>query len=816
VSETSIDSEEVARRKRDRYTKLVTIELPRLRCIGFAFLSLGVYLNNRFLLGELSIHDWIVITVVMAVYAAIAWIIEATAYLRFNADLTLYFLALDIPVWMAALYFSGAERSWLFFILFMRFADQTQTTFRRCLAFVGFGTACYAGMLAWVALVDARPIALTAATAKVAFIFFGGIYIALSARTAESRRRHLAESMHLSRDLIHQLETQSAALLDARGRAEEASAAKSEFLANMSHEMRTPLHGILGMLQLSIDTERSPERMRQLEMARRSAEALLGTIDGILDFSKIEARKIDLEPIYFSIRELVTDTMKALAVTAADKGLLIAFDIGSGVPDRLWGDPTRLRQVLVNLVGNSIKFTNSGEIIVRVRSERARGSDVNVHFEVRDTGIGIPRDKQQLIFDPFAQADSTHSRRFGGTGLGLSIVARLVDAMGGAIEVESAVGKGSTFRFFIPLACDAISGDVPPEWERSLAGLRVVVVEPQPTARAILGDMLRAHAIVPELYASVEAATQPSIREAFACVIADGRLLTTSGWQPPVPVVRIVSPLALPDDAHVTVTRPVGEREVVDGIGVALSFSDRAADVVPSRVASSRSLNVLVVDDHPVNQEFASEALRRLGHQVTMASDGEEALRLLENNVFDFVLMDVQMPSISGIDATRRFRESERGRGRHTPIVGLTAHTGRDERDRCIDAGMDDVVVKPASSGRLAAVIAQVSPREVDMLEVAGGNLSLLARVRDAFAQQTPRLLAAIRDGIDAHDAEAVAKHAHTLKGAISNFNDPGATSLTIELERAGVTSDFARAAELLPQVEEAMRAVEERMNAVL
>src|SRR6266542_107770 len=490
---------DVERRKRERYATLVLVELPRLRCVGFAFLSLGVYLNNRFLLGQTSLHDWAVISIVMAVYAAVAWGAQILFYTRFAIDLTFFLLIADLPLWIVALYFSGAERSWLFFILFMRFADQTQTTFRRCLGFVSFGTFCYAAMLAWVALVDARPLDAGSVVAKLSFIFFGGVYIALSAKTAESRRVHLAEAMHTQRELIGMLEEQSVELRDARARAEEASAAKSEFLANMSHEMRTPLHGVLGMLQLAIDGERSPERGRQLEMARRSAEGLLGTIEGILDFSRIEARRVDLEPIYFSIRELVTDTVKALAVSAAEKGLAISFGVNPAVPDRLWGDPMRLRQILVNLLGNAIKFTASGEIVVRVWCDEPEGNDLRVRFEVRDTGIGIEVTKQGRIFEPFEQAEGTRARRFGGTGLGLSIVSRLVEVMGGMVDLESERGKGTVFRFDVLLAADEIAGDVAPEWERALAGTRVVVVEPNPTARAFDGDMLRAHGFVPEL-----------------------------------------------------------------------------------------------------------------------------------------------------------------------------------------------------------------------------------------------------------------------------------------------------------------------------
>jgi two-component system sensor histidine kinase/response regulator len=813
----SPNAHDVERRKRERYAALVLVELPRLRCVGFAFLSLGVFLNNRYLLGDASLHDWATVSVVMAIYAALSWAVQAFFFRQYEVDLTLFFLIADIPIWIVAIYFSGAERSWLFFILFMRFADQTQTTFRRCLGFVSFGTFLYAAMLAWVAFVDGRPLDAGAVVAKLAFIFFGGVYIALSAKTAESRRLHLAEAMHRSRELIQMLEEQSVELRDARARAEEANAAKSEFLANMSHEMRTPLHGILGMLQLVIDGERSPERGRQLEMARRSAEGLLGTIEGILDFSRIEARRVELEPIYFSIRELVTDTVKALAVSAAEKGLSMSFGVAAEVPDRLWGDPVRLRQILVNLLGNAIKFTASGEIVVRVACEAAEGSDVRVRFEVRDTGIGIEVDKHQRIFEPFEQAEGTRARRFGGTGLGLSIVARLVNAMGGTIDLESERGKGTVFRFDALLAADAIAGDIAPEWEYALQGLRVVVVEPNATARAFAGDILRAHGIVPELHASIDDATQPAIREAYACVVADRRLLAASKWQPSVPIVRVASILDPPDDELVTVTRPVGERELIDAIGVALELRERPVPMARSpRLEPGRALRVLVVDDHPINHEFAAEALRRLGHAVATASSGQEALSLLETRTFDLVLMDVQMPEIDGLEATRRFRATEHGK--HTPVIALTAHSGRDERERCVAAGMDDVITKPVTTARLAAVISGAASPEPEprVLDAVGGNVRLLARVRDAFVRQTPRLLAAIREGIDDHNADAVSRNAHTLKGAMSNFTAGDAQSLAAEIEQAGKDANFSRAAELLPKLEAAAQELGKRIDAAL
>jgi len=817
VTETiTTSAREVERRKRERYAALVLVELPRLRLLGFALLSLGVYLNNRFLLGERSLHDWSVVSIVMAIYAIVSWIVQALLYKRYEIDLTLFFLAADIPIWILALYFSGAERSWLFFILFMRFADQTQTTFRRCLAFVSFGTFCYGAMLAWVAVVDGRPLDLGAVVAKLAFISFGGVYIALSARTSESRRKHLAEAMHTSREAIRMLEEQSIELRDARARAEEANAAKSEFLANMSHEMRTPLHGILGMLQLAIDGERSPERMRQLEMARRSAEGLLGTIEGILDFSRIEARRVELEPVYFSIRDLVTDTVKALAVSAADKGLAVSFGVAAAVPDRLWGDPVRLRQILVNLLGNSIKFTASGEIVVRVWCDAPEGSDLRVRFEVRDTGIGIEVTKQERIFEPFEQAEGTRSRRFGGTGLGLSIVSRLVAAMGGSIDLVSERGKGTVFRFDAVLAADEIAGDVAPEWERGLDGLRVVVVEPNPTARAFDGDILRAHGMIPELYASIEEAAQPSIREAYGCVVADKRLLAAASWQPAVPIVRIASILDAPDDELVTVTRPVGERELLDALGVALGLRERPQPIARTpRLDPGRALRVLVVDDHPINHEFAAEALRRLGHAVTTASSGQEALALLEARAFDLVLMDVQMPEIDGLEATRRFRAMERGK--HTPVVALTAHSGREERERCVAAGMNDVITKPVTTARLAAVISGAAePEQPTVLDAVGGNVRLLARVREAYVRQTPRLLAAIREAIDDRNPDAIARNAHTLKGAMSNFTGSEAQTLAAEIEQAGKDGNYVRAADLLPRLEAAAEELGKRIDEAL
>ena len=627
-------------------------------------------------------------------------------------------------------------------------------------------------------------------------------------------RRSKNEALRDVAERLSNSEGEQAELRRRLERAESTSAAKSEFLANVSHEMRTPLHGIMGMLQLSADTEPQAERREQLQLARRSAETLLTTIEDVLDFTRIEAQKLELEPVYFSLRELVTDTMKTLGVTAAQKGLSVAFAVAPATPDRLWGDPLRLRQIVINLVGNAIKFTAAGEVVLRTWAEPGFGSDVLVHFEVHDTGIGIDSHKRDAIFDPFAQADGAFSR-YGSSGLGLSIVARLVEAMGGRIEVESQPGNGSTFHAAVKLAYDSIGGVTPPQWQGSLEDMRAMVIEPHEATRTILGEILEANGMSAELYSSVADALQPSIREAFSCVIIDSVTLATTPWISPVPVVQIVSPVSTMTMPAVTVTRPVGERELLEAVAVALGIIERRISfTLERRVDMDRPQSVLVADDHPVNLEFAAEALRRLGHTVATAASGTEALRLLQARSFDVALIDVQMPDIDGIELVTRLR----ARGLHLRVIGLTGFASPEDKQRCIAAGMDGVLTKPVTQNRLAAVLRGQSPEpEADtIMEAVGGNLKLLARVRDAFTSQSPRLIASMREAIAERNSEALFRAAHTLKGAISNFGMDEALEAAIEIERAGRDGDFPRAAALLPQLETEVHKLEERMTAAL
>ena len=801
MPDATVDPEVVERGSRERRLRLASFELPMLRVVGSLFLTFAVWLNNRYLVASAPANGWKLTAILLFTWSAISWLL-IVAFLKRKKDLTAWMLAGDLLVWTAAIYLSGAEASWLFFILLLRVADQTQTTFRRALAFAVFATGCYAAMLAWVVVFTGRTITDGTALSKLAFIFTAGIYIALAARTAEARRVRLASSIRMSRNLIRRMEEQSAELREAHARAEEASAAKSEFVANMSHEMRTPLQGVLGTLQLAIDDETSDIKARRLESAKRSAETLLSMIDDILDFSRIEARKLELEPVYFSLRQMLAETMKALGLIAAGKRLTVSYLVHQDVPETVWGDPLRLRQVLVNLVGNAIKFTHEGEILVTV--SRAQGK---VRFDVRDTGIGIAPSVRERIFEPFTQADSSFSRRHGGAGLGLSIVVRLLEAMGGTVEVSSEQGSGSVFSFIVPLAADQI-GAAPQRraWEPSLAGKSIVIVEPAEMSRFAIAELLRTRGVFASAFAS--AALVPPGR--FACAV------TADPAVPIKPQVVITSPLAPATDA-IHVTRPIVERELIDAIGIALGLMTQTVEyTLSAKTRPAAPRRILLVEDNEVNREVLSEMLRRLGHTVALAIDGESALATLARDRFDLVFMDVQLPGIDGLEATRRYRAS----GGTTPVVALTAHSTRADAENCIAAGMSSVLVKPVDAAKLAEAIGDVPHAEPEeepasLLEVVGGNVELFARVRDVFAKQTPELIAAIRAAVAAGDREALAKHAHKLRGSLSNFPRSRGASLAADLEVAAKGGELADVAATVDDLEAAVARLTEQMAQV-
>jgi two-component system sensor histidine kinase/response regulator len=620
------------------------------------------------------------------------------------------------------------------------------------------------------------------------------------------------------------------------------------------------MNAIIGMTELALETKMSAEQREFLGTVKSSAASLLNLINDILDFSKAEARKEKLERVEFPLRETIEDALKSLAPRAQKKGIELASHFAPDVPDALIGDPDRLRRIVVNLLGNAIKFTEHGEVVVRVITEAHGEPDILLHFSVSDTGIGIPIEKQQHIFEAFAQADSSTTRKYGGTGLGLAISAQLCELMNGVMWVESEEGRGSIFHFTAHFGRPASPAKQAAESEPvKLRDLPVLVVDDNSTNRKILEEMIANWRMKPVVAPNGPAALDALHRahqngSPFRLVLLDGHMPDMDGFevaarvkQDPqlhgAKVILLTSAGRSEDVARAkavgvaaALCKPVKQSELWDAIISVLHVPGRQKarpSAARTRARAARQpLRVLLAEDNPVNQEVAVQMLERRGHSVTVAENGRQALTAIERHKFDLVLMDVQMPEMGGLEATQLIREKEKSTRRHLPIVAMTAHAMQGDRERCIAAGMDGYLAKPIDPKSFLQTVEGISqqvaqsekgPQETAaregnddgsgdgrraldvpaLLEWFSGNRKLLRSIVKTFRDDCPRMMARIRNALAANDANLLADGAHALKGSVGNFGPTAALDTIREMEKIARQGKLDGAWELYATLED-------------
>jgi len=643
------------------------------------------------------------------------------------------------------------------------------------------------------------------------------------------------------------------ALVEARRKAEEADRAKSEFLANMSHEIRTPMNGVLGMIELLKDTMLTDEQHDFLNAAHESAEALLTLLNDILDFSKIEAGHLELEVIDFNLRTLVEGVADAQAQRAEAKGLEMACFLEPDCPAYVRGDPGRLRQILVNLVGNALKFTEQGEVVIRVTPEGKDKAQPLVRFSVSDTGIGIPPEQQPAVFQRFVQVDTSSTRRYGGTGLGLAISRELVELMGGQIGLESDAGRGSTFWFVVPLARQTDVAAVPLAADQALSGLRILAVDDNATSRTILTKTLQAFGCRPAAAASgaealelLRSAAQQS--RPFGIALLDMQMPDMDGEQlaraiKEDPLLREVAIIILTSvgrrgDAtrleaigcSAYLLKPVKQAQLADTLRAVLgremdpSTAPTARLITRHVLAEQKGPRILLVEDNPINRKLAVALLGRAGYAVATAEDGRQAIDAIKREAFGVVLMDVQMPEMDGFEATARIRALGGPRG-GTPIIAMTAHAMKGDRERCLAAGMDDYVSKPIQSDELFAAIARSMqheagahpgrepvappapplPEPIDRhkaLPYFGGDENLFGRLLHEFIDDLPGQIERLKAEAASGAVSGFTTTAHSLKSLSATFGADRLWQAAQQLEALGLDANLAAAPPLIQQVE--------------
>jgi len=634
--------------------------------------------------------------------------------------------------------------------------------------------------------------------------------------------------------------------------AELSNKAKSEFLANMSHEIRTPLNGIIGMTDLTLETKLTHEQRDCLQTVKLSADALLEVINDILDFSKIEAGKVELEHVDFDLYLCIKDALKTVAFHADKKGLDLLCDIAPGVPAFVTGDPGCLRQIILNLIGNALKFTEQGEVGLKVEVDLLEEKFSTLHFMVEDTGIGIPSDKLESIFESFNQADTSTTRNYGGTGLGLTISRRLVLMMGGRMWVESVLGKGSCFHFTVRFAESTSQALLQSITIASpvLVGARALIVDDNGTNRRILEGILNRWGMVTigasdgeEALSLYQAAIDDG--QPFNLILADVHMPKMDGF---ALVERLKEKSAASGSMIMMLTasgqlidaqrcqtlgigayllKPVRQSELHDAVIQVLSAytAEEPTDMITpaslrERADGRRTLKILLAEDNPINQKLAASLLERRNHSVTVVPNGREALGAMEKSTYDLVLMDMQMPDLDGFEAVRILREKEKSTGKHQPVVAMTALAMVGDRERCIAAGMDGYISKPIRPQELdetlniflaqnderptrsdSTPISNNSINVMQLLDRIGNDHALLAELVEIFRKEYPDSLQAAQRAIDLQQPADLQRVGHKLRGALANLSATNASALAAELEAFGRSTDISAAQTILDRL---------------
>ena len=667
------------------------------------------------------------------------------------------------------------------------------------------------------------------------------------------------QAVHISRDITEQKLFEQT-LDSARLQAEQASRAKSEFLANLSHEFRTPMNGIIGMTDLTLDTDLTPDQREYLTLARQAADALLRLLNDILDFSKIEAGKLDLDTEPFNLPENLAETVRSMSYQAEEKGIGLKLVIDQDTPENLVGDPGRLRQVIVNLLSNALKFTERGEIIVSVHPLSVTSKSTEILFSVSDTGIGIPEDHQKNIFSAFTQADGSITRKFGGTGLGLAICRRLVSMFGGRIWLESRENKGSTFyfnAFFNTAEKDDIRAEI--MTDERLRGMTAMVVDNNTATREKVSAMLKSSGLhirdamdgptaFQEINRAIESGYAPEL------ILLDSNLPETDTVDlvdrlRNIPELRDTLLIMLSTDATTAdaalyrrigidgyLNKPVRRSDLVGLIKQILLCAPHAYSVADPNLAASTpdasaaALKILVAEDNLVNQRLAESLLIKAGHRVILASDGVQAVAEVEKTPFDLVFLDIQMPEMDGLDAARRIREIDRLTGRHTPVVAMTAHALKGDRERFLNNGFDGYLAKPVSYKAVLEVLEMVhpsghmphsdrgslktsrgrsEPNLAALLAKTGGDRSLVHEMINIFLEELPGRMESIESAILETQHQKLETAAHSLKGSLGYFSISGAFESTSTLVEIARSKNLERAPAVFARLKDQTRRLE-------